>query len=151
MKERDLMNLCTYCQLIKSETSFHCLFCGRCTEMFDHHCPFINNCLGHRNYKYFLLFILSYFMFLALISGEVIRNFVETVLQTGYVNKDNVTSLILISLLGCCYPLILFQISAQCRTLCRKRKVSFVTQTIEQATSEKAASFMDSRSEMIAD
>ncbi len=73
-QERDLMNLCTYCRLIKSETSFHCLMCGRCVELFDHHCPFINNCLGLNNYKYFLLFILSYFLFLVSVSLELIRN-----------------------------------------------------------------------------
>ena len=78
-QERDLMNLCTYCQLIKSETSFHCLFCGKCTEMFDHHCPFINNCLGNRNYKYFVLFIFSYFLFLAFTTAELIRYNVDTI------------------------------------------------------------------------
>lgn len=27
-EEKDLMSLCTYCEVIKSEASFHCLFCG---------------------------------------------------------------------------------------------------------------------------
>lgn len=121
------MNLCTYCQLIKSETSFHCLFCGKCTEMFDHHCPFINNCLGNRNYKYFLLFIFSYFLFLACTTAEVIRYNVEHIASEDNIfNKDNVASLLLISCLGLCYPVILFQLSAQCRSLCKERKVSFV-------------------------
>lgn len=75
--DKDLMNLCTYCQIIKSETSFHCQFCNRCTELFDHHCPFINNCLGLNNYKYFLVFVLSYFLFLLLVTFEVIRNEID--------------------------------------------------------------------------
>mmetsp|Transcript_3964 Transcript_3964/g.5056 ORF Transcript_3964/g.5056 Transcript_3964/m.5056 type:complete len:125 (-) Transcript_3964:679-1053(-) len=58
----DLM--CVYCECMQSETSFHCNFCNRCVEKFDHHCPFINNCLGYRNHKYFILFLLSYTVYL---------------------------------------------------------------------------------------
>lgn len=73
-KDRDLLNLCSYCQLIKSPTSFHCQQCNRCVDLFDHHCPFLNNCLGLRNYKYFLTFVTSYFLFLVTMLGELIRN-----------------------------------------------------------------------------
>lgn len=73
----DLINLCTYDEVIKSETSFHCMFCGRCVEFFDHHCPFINNCLGYRNHKYFLVFIFSYFIFIVIVALETIRHVTE--------------------------------------------------------------------------
>ena len=31
--------------------------CGFCVEKFDHHCVWINQCVGLHNYKYFLSFI----------------------------------------------------------------------------------------------
>jgi len=60
-----LDNVCVYDEILKSETSFHCQICNRCVELFDHHCPFINNCLGSNNHKYFLIFLASYVCFFA--------------------------------------------------------------------------------------
>lgn len=64
-----LENLCVYCQVIITENSFHCTICNRCSDNYDHHCPFINNCLGTRNHKYFLLFLLSYSIYTVLVLG----------------------------------------------------------------------------------
>ncbi|KAL6497708.1 hypothetical protein OROHE_027033 [Orobanche hederae] len=42
---------CDKCTVNKPPRAHHCRVCRRC----DHHCSWINNCVGHRNYKTFLL------------------------------------------------------------------------------------------------
>ena len=36
-------------------TSRHCLLCCKCVHHFDHHCRWLNNCIGDANYKSFLV------------------------------------------------------------------------------------------------
>lgn len=47
--------LCGTCLRYKVERSHHCKQCGKCVLKMDHHCPWLANCIGFRNYKYFLL------------------------------------------------------------------------------------------------
>ncbi len=35
----------------------HCRICQRCIRKMDHHCPWINNCVGEWNQKYFIQFL----------------------------------------------------------------------------------------------
>lgn len=38
--------LCPECEVIRTPRSRHCNICKRCVDRFDHHCPWINNCVG---------------------------------------------------------------------------------------------------------
>ena len=42
----------------KPARAHHCRECGHCVFKMDHHCPWINNCVGHRNMKFFLQFVI---------------------------------------------------------------------------------------------
>jgi len=53
----DSVLLCPDCQVLKTPRSRHCYQCDKCVETFDHHCPWINNCVGHNNHKVFYTFI----------------------------------------------------------------------------------------------
>ena len=48
---------CKKCNLEKINRSKHCIICDKCIEKFDHHCIWINNCVGGKNLKYFYYFI----------------------------------------------------------------------------------------------
>lgn len=56
--------LCPECDIIRTPRSRHCNLCDRCVDRFDHHCPWINNCVGKGNYKYFYVFVIFEFLYL---------------------------------------------------------------------------------------
>ncbi|KAJ6675165.1 ZINC FINGER DHHC DOMAIN CONTAINING PROTEIN [Salix viminalis] len=58
----DRRAFCNYCQNGKPPRCHHCSVCQRCVLKMDHHCVWVVNCVGARNYKFFLLFLLYTFM-----------------------------------------------------------------------------------------
>ena len=51
--------MCPDCEVLRTPRSRHCAICNKCVERFDHHCPWINNCVGIHNHNAFLVFLWS--------------------------------------------------------------------------------------------
>ncbi|KAL4115016.1 hypothetical protein PRIC2_013912 [Phytophthora ramorum] len=54
---RDL-RICRLCEAVKPHRAHHCRECRRCVYEMDHHCPWINNCVGYYNYRHFWLLLM---------------------------------------------------------------------------------------------
>ena len=59
LKEFDPVLLCPDCEVVRTDRSRHCSICNKCVERFDHHCPWINGCVGTANHGLFVIFILA--------------------------------------------------------------------------------------------
>mmetsp|Transcript_15390 Transcript_15390/g.10774 ORF Transcript_15390/g.10774 Transcript_15390/m.10774 type:complete len:171 (+) Transcript_15390:1294-1806(+) len=61
-------DLCPDCLIIRTPRSRHCAICNQCVDRFDHHCPWINNCVGVKNHNSFMGFLILLIVDLLLIT-----------------------------------------------------------------------------------
>ena len=81
-----IWKICQYCNKVKPLRTHHCSICGICVLKMDHHCPWINNCIGQNNQRYFLLFLFHSFCYTFFVS---ILTIPILLFQNKY--KDNFT------------------------------------------------------------
>ena len=78
-------NKCRLCGITERADMNHCIDCGTCSELYDHHCGVIGVCICGKNYKYFVLFITyggASIMAIATGFGSLISNCNNSVLKS---------------------------------------------------------------------
>lgn len=61
LEKCEFKRVCVVCRAQKTMRSIHCKDCGRCVDRHDHHCPWIDNCVGMGNQRPFFCFVVVLF------------------------------------------------------------------------------------------
>jgi len=85
---------CKWCGKYKPDRCHHCRLCRICILKMDHHCPWIYNCVGFFNYKYFFLLL----VYTGLACHLIVFSMVESVLRA--VDEDAPLSEMFLLLFG---------------------------------------------------
>ncbi|XP_058145654.1 palmitoyltransferase ZDHHC14 [Dasypus novemcinctus] len=90
------LKYCFTCKIFRPPRASHCSLCDNCVERFDHHCPWVGNCVGKRNYRFFYMFILSLSFLTVFIFAFVITHVILRSQQSGFLNalKDSPASVL---------------------------------------------------------
>lgn len=74
---KDELHKCFWCKKDVEMESKHCWDCSKCVAGFDHHCVWLNTCVGRRNYLAFYVTVWGFFLVVALLVGAVAVLLVE--------------------------------------------------------------------------
>lgn len=78
------LTLCQLCHAYVNKSSKHCGRCNKCVIGFDHHCKWLNNCIGKSNYRLFFSFVTVTLSTLAFHFGLGLYQFIDSFLDPDF-------------------------------------------------------------------
>jgi hypothetical protein len=57
LDEKKIKKACFECRRLIPDRGYHCDICKVCVKQYDHHCTWINNCVGKHNILRFIIFL----------------------------------------------------------------------------------------------
>ncbi|CAH8641435.1 unnamed protein product [Schistosoma rodhaini] len=114
VQKPDGWTTCNKCGIHRPPRAHHCRICRRCVRRMDHHCPWINNCVGECNQKYFIQFLIyvGILCVYALILVLICRAMISAGLKEDVSNADVVVvahTIILVAI-SCLFGLFILAI-----------------------------------------
>jgi palmitoyltransferase ZDHHC13/17 len=106
--EFSIDNFCSACIIRKPIRSKHCPECKCCISKFDHHCPWVDNCIGDKNLKYFIGFLFWTSLSAIFLLNDAILLYKETCYQDDIIKYPHMTTLRGFMLFCSCKPWIAF-------------------------------------------
>ncbi|XP_059800207.1 palmitoyltransferase ZDHHC5-B-like [Hypanus sabinus] len=96
---------CQVCQFYRPPRCSHCRFCKVCIEDFDHHCKWVNNCVGRRNYRFFFFFVFFLAVYMLTVLGSCIMYLIINYHEPMTVEKT-ATCIVLVPIVVFLFPVL---------------------------------------------
>lgn len=155
-----IKKVCLICIREKPFRSAHCDVCNVCVCRYDHHCYWINNCVGQYNLRRFLCFVITFNIFLVYLGSLGVAILYNIIIEIDKENcsifclkQDSTPDKIVGIVYGsaCIILFVIFIIPMVMLASVQIKNVFLNKTTYERFTKDKISSFSESNSHIISE